>query len=99
MLETKICNAYSSIHTQINYTNNDEPSFEGSQIQSEFFKAWNVISKFYDNKKSKKLTFLEVRSVERIMGNSFAEFCKEKIFLFFFNILFNSFRRRFSFII
>jgi len=78
MLESKICNTYSSIHSQVYYTNDNNPSFEGSQRQSEFFKAWDTISKFYNNKNPKKLTFLEVGAWKGLWGIAFAEFCKEK---------------------
>ena len=37
MLNQNIINTYSQVHVPIEYTNNDEISFEGSQKQTEFF--------------------------------------------------------------
>ena len=78
MLELNIIEAYSKVHTQQFYTNDDYPSFDGSQRQSEFFKAWNEIVNFYEKSKVKKLTFLEVGAWKGLWGIAFAEFCKEK---------------------
>jgi hypothetical protein len=78
MLELKIIEAYSQVHTQQYYTNDDIPSFDGSQRQSEFFAAWNEISNFYEGKNVTKLTFLEVGAWKGLWGMAFAEFCKEK---------------------
>jgi hypothetical protein len=77
MLELNIIEAYSKVHTPLFYTNNDDPSFDGSQRQSEFFTAWNTINEFYDGK-TEKLTFLEVGAWKGLWGMAFAEFCKEK---------------------
>lgn len=76
MLELKIIEAYSKVHTQQYYTNDDNISFDGSQKQSEFFEAWNIISNFYDKSKPTKLTFLEVGAWKGLWGMAFAEFCK-----------------------
>jgi hypothetical protein len=76
MLELNIIEAYSKVHTQQYYTNDDNPSFDGSQRQSEFFEAWNTISNFYDKSKPTKLTFLEVGAWKGLWGMAFAEFCK-----------------------
>ena len=78
MLELNIIEAYSQVHTKQYYTNDDFPSFDGSQRQSEFFKAWNFIKEFYEKKKPSKLTFLEVGAWKGLWGMAFAEFCKEK---------------------
>ena len=75
-LELNIIEAYSKVHTQQYYTNDDNPSFDGSQRQSEFFEAWNLISNFYDKSKPTKLTFLEVGAWKGLWGMAFAEFCK-----------------------
>ena len=58
MLEQQIINVYSNLHSHIEYTNGNEISFNGSQIQNEFFKAWNSIDKYYKNKPSNTLNFL-----------------------------------------
>lgn len=76
MLEQNIINAYSLVHTPQVYTNDDNPSFDGSQRQSEFFKAWNVIKTYYDSFPSKTLTFLEVGAWKGLWGLAFLEFCK-----------------------
>jgi hypothetical protein len=78
MLELNIIEAYSTVHTKQFYTNDDAPSFDGSQRQSEFFKAWKEIENFYKKSKVEKLTFLEVGAWKGLWGIAFAEFCKEK---------------------
>lgn len=75
MLNQKIIESYSKVHAAIEYTNNDQISFEGSQIQSEFFTAWNLISEFYKKNPSKHLSFLEVGAWKGLWGIAFAEFC------------------------
>jgi hypothetical protein len=76
MLNQNIINAYSNVHTTIEYTNDDQISFEGSQKQVEFFTAWNNIEKFYAGKDIKELTFLEIGAWKGLWGIAFAEFCK-----------------------
>ena len=76
MLNQNIIEAYSKVHTPIEYTNNDQISFEGSQKQEEFFTAWNKIEKFYAGKDTKELTFLEIGAWKGLWGLAFAEFCK-----------------------
>ena len=76
MLAQNIINAYSAVHTQQFYTNDDIPSFDGSQRQSEFFKAWDYISKYYSKKKPQTLKFLEVGAWKGLWGIAFIEFCK-----------------------
>ena len=76
MLAQKIINAYSTVHTPQTYTNDDIPSFDGSQRQSEFFKAWDYISEYYASKKPKTLKFLEVGAWKGLWGLAFIEFCK-----------------------
>jgi hypothetical protein len=75
-LHLNITKLYSEIHTTINYTNNCEVSFEGSQKQCEFFKAWDFISDFYSKNKKSELTFLEVGAWKGLWGLAFYEFCK-----------------------
>jgi|TARA_R110000751_G_scaffold142295_1_gene245705 hypothetical protein len=77
MLEINIIESYSKVHNPHHYTNNNELSFDGSQRQSEFFTAWNIISSFYEGK-NEKLTFLEVGAWKGLWGMAFAEFCKQK---------------------
>jgi hypothetical protein len=76
MLEQQIVDVYSKIHTPIQYTNGNEISFEGSQIQYEFFKVWNLIEEYYKNNPTKKLNFLEVGAWKGLWGIAFTEFCK-----------------------
>jgi hypothetical protein len=76
MLEQNIINSYSNLHCQIPLTNGTEVSFEGSQIQKEFFKGWNLIQEYYDNNPTKELKFLEIGSWKGLWGIAFMEFCK-----------------------
>jgi hypothetical protein len=76
MLEQQIIHSYSNVHSPIEYTNNNEISFEGSQIQAEFFKAWNLIEKYYQEHPTKKLKFLEIGAWKGLWGMAFTEFCK-----------------------
>lgn len=71
-----IIDSYSRIHNRVNYTNNCEVSFEGSQKQCEFFKAWESISKYYEKNKKQDLSFLEVGAWKGLWGIAFYEFCK-----------------------
>lgn len=75
MLINKILDAYSNLHTHIECTNSDKVSFEGSQIQKEFFEAWDCISEYYRSNPVKELTFLEVGAWKGLWGIAFAEFC------------------------
>lgn len=76
MLNQKIIETYSKIHNPINYTNDNDVSFDGSQIQFEFFTAWDKINEFYLKNKPKKLKFLEVGAWKGLWGMAFSEFCK-----------------------
>jgi hypothetical protein len=76
MLGNRIIDLYSKIHTTIEYTNNGDVSFDGSQKQSEFFSAWNYISKFYKDKKKDSISFLEIGAWKGLWGLAFYEFCK-----------------------
>jgi hypothetical protein len=75
-LNQQIVQVYSKIHTPIIYTNGPEVSFQGSQIQQEFFEAWRCISKYFDKNKSDHITFLEVGAWRGLWGIAFCEFCK-----------------------
>jgi hypothetical protein len=76
MLSDKIIQSYSQVLTPIGYTNDNTVSFEGSQIQQEFFKAWEHITKYYKQNPTKKLTFLEIGAWKGLWGIAFCEFCK-----------------------
>ena len=78
MIKNKIIETYSKIHAPQTLTNDNSPSFEGSQRQSEFFKAWELIIDFYKGKDTKTITFLEVGAWKGLWGIAFNEFCKMK---------------------
>jgi hypothetical protein len=76
MFEQKVVEAYSQLHSPVTYTDNTDISFDGSQIQKEFFEAWREIDSFYGKKKPKQLSFLEVGAWKGLWGLAFCEFCK-----------------------
>ena len=76
MLQNQIIKTYSQIHAPIIYTNDTNVSFEGSQIQKEFFTAWDCIEKYFKQNPTDKLTFLEVGAWKGLWGIAFCEFCK-----------------------
>ena len=76
MLAHNIIETYSKVHNPVTYTNDNEVSFDGSQIQFEFFSAWDKISEFYLKTKPKKLNFLEIGAWKGLWGIAFSEFCK-----------------------
>lgn len=76
MLHQRVIETYSKLHSPIGYTNSNDVSFDGSQIQFEFFTAWNKISDFYLKTKPKKLSFLEIGAWKGLWGIAFSEFCK-----------------------
>lgn len=76
MLQNQIIQTYSKIHTSISYTNDTNISFEGSQIQREFFTAWDCISNYFKQNPVDNLTFLEVGAWKGLWGIAFAEFCR-----------------------
>lgn len=76
MLHQCIVETYSKLHSPLGYTNNNDVSFDGSQIQFEFFTAWDKISEFYLKNKPKKLSFLEIGAWKGLWGIAFSEFCK-----------------------
>jgi hypothetical protein len=78
MLDKKIIDLYSAIHSPITYTNGPEVSFEGSQKQVEFFSAWNHITEFYKDKELTNISFLEIGAWKGLWGLAFYEFCKMK---------------------
>lgn len=76
MLIKKILETYSNLHSNVEYTDSDTVSFDGSQIQKEFFEAWDCISEYYKRNTVSELTFLEVGAWKGLWGIAFAEFCK-----------------------
>lgn len=76
MFEQNVTEAYSKVHTPVAYTGNTDISFDGSQIQKEFFEAWKEIETFYSKNKPKQLSFLEVGAWKGLWGLAFCEFCK-----------------------
>lgn len=75
-LEQKIIDTYSKIHTPIQYTNSNKVSFEGSQIQQEFFTTWNRITEYFKQNPVNRLNFLEIGAWKGLWGIAFCEFCK-----------------------
>ena len=76
MLHKKIIQTYSKVHTNVEYTNDTAISFDGSQIQYEFFTAWECIEKYYQKNKTNYLSFLEIGAWKGLWGLAFTEFCK-----------------------
>lgn len=76
MLNQNIIKTYSQIHSPIIYTNDSNVSFEGSQIQQEFFTAWKCITKYYKKNPKDNITFLEIGAWKGLWGIAFNEFCK-----------------------
>jgi hypothetical protein len=75
-LNENIITMYSKIHTPIVYTNDISVSFDGSQIQQEFFTAWKHIELYFEKNPLKHITFLEVGAWKGLWGIAFCEFCK-----------------------
>ena len=75
MLSKQIVQTYSKVHAPILYTNGLDVSFEGSQIQREFFEAWDHIEKYFKKNPTTHITFLEVGSWKGLWGIAFSEFC------------------------
>lgn len=71
----QLCKTYSEVHAPTTFTNSKDVSFEGSQKQYEFFRAWEKINEFYLYKEIKTLTFLEVGAWKGLWGLAFLEFC------------------------
>lgn len=76
ILNQRIVDVYSKIHAPITYTNGTGVSFEGSQIQQEFFTAWQHIAEYFEKNPSNDLSFLEVGAFKGLWGIAFCEFCK-----------------------
>ena len=74
-----ICENYSLVHNPVSITNDDSISFDGSQIQSEFFPALEEIVNNFKLKGhyNDELTFLEVGAWKGLWGMAFVEICKE----------------------
>jgi len=78
MLPYNILNTYSNLHGIVKYENSNLPSFEGSQIQYEFFEAWNRISEYFSDKEISEISFLEIGSWKGLWGIALCEYCKLK---------------------
>ena len=74
-----ICENYSLVHNPVTITNDDSISFDGSQIQSEFFPTLEEIVNNFKLKGhyNDELTFLEVGAWKGLWGMAFVEICKE----------------------
>ena len=75
-LNENIIDAYSKIHAPILYTNGLDISFEGSQIQREFFTAWEHIAEYFKKNPADHISFLEIGAFKGLWGIAFCEFCK-----------------------
>lgn len=73
-----VINLYSEVVEPVGYVEGTQVSFNGSQIQDEFFKAWECINAFYEEKKPAYLSFLEIGAYKGLWALALAEFCKEK---------------------
>jgi len=78
MLSYNILNTYSNLHGFVKYENNNLPSFEGSQIQYEFFETWVRISEYFSDKEIDEINFLEIGSWKGLWGIALCEYCKLK---------------------
>jgi predicted O-methyltransferase YrrM len=76
MFNEKITQVYSEIHTKVEYTNGTNVSFDGSQIQAEFFAAWRLIDLYFKKNPVTELKFLEVGAWKGLWGIAFCEYCK-----------------------
>ena len=74
-----ICENYSLVHNPVTITNDDSISFDGSQIQSEFFPTLvEIVNNFkLKGHYNDELTFLEVGAWKGLWGMAFVEICKE----------------------
>jgi hypothetical protein len=73
-----VIDLYSRVIEPVGYTEGKEVSFSGSQIQDEFFKAWECIGKFYEKNPTKHISFLEIGAYKGLWALALSEFCKEK---------------------
>lgn len=71
-----VINLYSQVVEPVSYVEGKEVSFNGSQIQDEFFKAWECIDVFYRERKPTHLSFLEIGAYKGLWALALAEFCK-----------------------
>lgn len=71
-----IIETYSKIHSSIELVDDNQITFEGSQIQGEFKKAWEVIEEYYNENPTGTLSFLEVGAWKGLWGIAFSEFCR-----------------------
>lgn len=70
-----IIETYSKIHSSIELVDDNQITFEGSQIQGEFKKAWEVIEEYYNENPTGTLSFLEVGAWKGLWAIAFAHFC------------------------
>jgi len=76
MLNEQIIKTYSEWVSPVWLSNDNDLNFNGSQIQIEFFSAWQQISDYYKLKKPKRLKFLEIGAYKGLWAIAFYEFCK-----------------------
>lgn len=73
-----VIDLYSRVIEPVSYVEGREVSFNGSQIQDEFFRAWECIDLFYKDKKPTHLSFLEIGAYKGLWALALAKFCEEK---------------------
>jgi hypothetical protein len=72
----KIIKTYSEIHSLVRLVDDNQITFEGSQIQGEFKRAWEIIQEYYNKNHTGTLSFLEVGAWKGLWAIAFSEFCK-----------------------
>jgi len=73
-----VINLYSQVIQPVTYVEGPEVSFNGSQIQDEFFKAWECIDAYYAKNKTKHISFLEIGAYKGLWALALAAYCQEK---------------------
>ena len=78
MFRESVINLYSQVIEPVGYVQGREVSFNGSQIQDEFFKAWECIDTYYNSTKRGHISFLEIGAYKGLWALALAVYCTEK---------------------